>query len=64
MIGWLDDMRNARIDRGKVMMGQYIGGLIVTGLAERVAQPFETLVETVTRGSAGGLNILKPKVRR
>jgi hypothetical protein len=30
----------------------------VAGLAERVAQPFETFIKTITRGSAGGLDVL------
>lgn len=30
----------------------------MTGLAERVAQPFQTLVETVSGSSAGGLDVL------
>lgn len=30
----------------------------MASLAERVAQPFETFVETVTGSSAGGLDIL------
>jgi hypothetical protein len=33
--------------------------LVVTGLAERVAQPLETLVETVTGGSASRLDVLQ-----
>jgi len=33
------------------------GQSVVTRLAERVAQPFETFVKTVTRGSAGGLDV-------
>ena len=32
--------------------------LVVAGLAERVAQPFETLVQTGSARSAGGLNVL------
>ena len=41
----------------------FIGGeslvrLVVARLAERVAQPLQTLVETVTGGSAGGLDVL------
>lgn len=32
--------------------------LVVAGLAERVAQPFETLVETVSGSSASGLDVL------
>jgi hypothetical protein len=32
--------------------------LAVTSLPERVAQPFQTLVEPIARGSTGGLNIL------
>lgn len=32
--------------------------LVVASLAERVAEPFETFVETITRGSAGGLDVL------
>lgn len=32
--------------------------LVMTSLAERVAEPFETLVETITRGSASRLNVL------
>ena len=30
----------------------------VAGLAERVAQPFETFIKTITRGSAGRLDVL------
>lgn len=30
----------------------------MTGLAERVAQPFQTLVETVSGSGAGGLDVL------
>lgn len=33
--------------------------LVVASLAERVAQPLETLVETVTGGSASRLDVLK-----
>lgn len=33
--------------------------LVVASLAERVAQPFETLVETVSGGSASGLDVLE-----
>ena len=36
--------------------------LLVTSLAEGVAEPLETLVETVTRGSASGLDVLFKKV--
>merc|ERR1711959_360252 len=32
-------------------------GSVVAGLAQRVAEPFETLVETVTGGGAGGLDV-------
>lgn len=32
--------------------------LLVAGLAERVAQPFETLVQTVSGSGAGGLDVL------
>lgn len=32
--------------------------LVVARLAERVAQPLKTLVQTVTGGSAGGLDVL------
>ena len=32
--------------------------LVVAGFAERVAEPLQTLVETVTRGSTRGLDIL------
>lgn len=35
------------------------GGLVVASLAEGVAQPLETLVETVTGGGAGGLDVLQ-----
>lgn len=31
--------------------------LIVSSFAKRVAQPFQTLVQTVTRGGAGALNV-------
>jgi hypothetical protein len=36
--------------------------LVVAGLAERVAEPLKTLVETVTRRGAGGLDVLKVTV--
>jgi hypothetical protein len=32
--------------------------LVVAGLAERVAQPFQTFVETISGGGAGGLDVL------
>ena len=32
--------------------------LVVAGLPKRVAQPFETLVETISARSAGGLDVL------
>jgi hypothetical protein len=32
--------------------------LVVAGLAQGVGEPFETFVETVPRGGAGGLNVL------
>merc|ERR1711939_1142630 len=32
-------------------------GLVVAGLAQRVAEPFETLVQTVTGGGASGLDV-------
>lgn len=32
--------------------------LVVAGLAQRVAEPFETLVQTVTGGGASGLDVL------
>lgn len=35
-----------------------IGCLVVASLAERVAQPFQTLVQTITRRGAGGLDVL------
>jgi len=31
----------------------------VSGLAERIAQPFETFVKTVSGCGAGGLDVLK-----
>jgi hypothetical protein len=38
--------------------------LLVTSLAERVAQPLQTLVETITRGGAGRLDVLRRGQRR
>lgn len=38
--------------------------LVVAGLAERVAQPFETLVQTVTRCGASGLDVLEALLAR
>jgi hypothetical protein len=35
------------------------GALVVAGLAERVAQPFETLVQTVTGCGASRLDVLE-----
>ena len=32
--------------------------LVVSSLAERVAEPLKTLVKPITRGSAGRLNVL------
>jgi hypothetical protein len=40
------------------------GGLVVAGLAERVAQPFETLVQTVTGCGASGLDVLEALLAR
>jgi hypothetical protein len=36
--------------------------LLVAGLAERVAEPLETFVETVTRSGASGLDVLFEEV--
>ena len=38
--------------------------LVVSGLPERVAEPLETLVETITRCSTGRLDILQQKLAR
>ncbi len=38
------------------------GGLVMAGLAQRVAEPFETFVETVSGGGAGGLDVLSHKL--
>jgi hypothetical protein len=38
--------------------------LVVAGLAERVAQPFETLVQTVAGCGAGGLDVLETLLAR
>ena len=38
--------------------------LLVAGLAERVAEPLKTLVETVTGGGASGLDVLLGKVSK
>ena len=38
--------------------------LLVAGLAEGVAEPLETLVETVTGGGASGLDVLFGKVSK
>jgi hypothetical protein len=32
--------------------------LVVAGFAEGIAQPFQTLVKTITRGGASGLDVL------
>ena len=32
--------------------------LVVTSFPERIAQPLQTLIKTVTRGSAGRLDVL------
>jgi len=34
----------------------------MAGLAQRVAEPFETFVETVSGGGAGGLDVLSHKL--
>lgn len=34
------------------------GNLIMPGFAQRIAQPFEALVQTITRCCAGRLNVL------
>jgi hypothetical protein len=39
-------------------------GLVVAGLAERVAQPFETLIQTVTGCGAGRLDVLEALLAR
>lgn len=36
--------------------------LVLASLAESAAEPLETLVKSITGGSAGGLNVLCPKV--
>lgn len=38
--------------------------LVVAGLAERVAEPLKTFVETVTGGGASGLDVLFWKVSK
>lgn len=38
--------------------------LLVAGLAERVAEPLKTLVETVTGGGASGLDVLFGRVSK
>ena len=38
--------------------------LLVAGLAERVAEPLKTLVETVTGGGASGLDVLFKRVSK
>jgi hypothetical protein len=45
--------------RDSLRDGSRSPNLVVTGLAEGVAQPLETLVETVTGGSASRLNVLR-----
>jgi len=45
--------------RDSLCDGSRSPNLVVTGLAERVAQPLETLVETVTGGSASRLDVLQ-----
>lgn len=53
--------------RGKKRYMMCKGGgdcLVVASLAQRVAQPFQTLVQTITGGSAGGLDVLEIHVRR
>jgi len=35
-----------------------VASLLVTSLAERACKPFQTLVETISRGGASGLNVL------
>jgi hypothetical protein len=52
-----------------LMQNRYVpslrrGGLVVAGLAERVAQPFETLVQTVTGCGASGLDVLEALLAR
>lgn len=41
-----------------IMTGHRLDNLGVPGLAEGVAEPLKTLVETVTGSSAGGLDVL------
>jgi hypothetical protein len=38
--------------------------LVVASLAERVAQPFKTLIQTVTRCGASGLDVLEAMLAR
>jgi len=40
-----------------IIFGTKVLRLVVAGLAEGVAQPFETLVQTVSRGGAGRLDV-------
>jgi len=50
------DFRGCR--DASITTGHRLDHLRVSGLAEGVAEPFKTLVETVTGGSAGGLDVL------
>lgn len=43
---------------------RYIWYLVVASLSEGVAQPFETLIETITRCRTSGLNVLMDVVRK
>jgi hypothetical protein len=54
----------ADVDMGRWLRLMRVHGLVVAGLAERVAQPFETLIQTVTRCGAGGLDVLETLLAR
>jgi hypothetical protein len=48
----------ADVDKCWSLRPTWVGSLVVASLAERVAQPFETLIQTVTGCGASGLDVL------
>jgi len=45
------------IDQRVCRSDELLPSLVVTSLSEGVAEPLETLIKTITRSSAGGLDI-------
>jgi hypothetical protein len=54
----------ADVGKGWSLRPTWMGSLVVASLAERVAQPFETLIQTITGCGASGLDVLEAVLAR